>query len=284
MSFDLDNEEFKSADAKSGINEAGIHHNIAYRGVNMTSFDAKDNSGKKFIAAEFVFVERIRDEKGNITDGRQHKELYFKPETDPANVQYTPDKWEDDGKGGKVKGSKFTEEETVKLLKVDFARFLLDLSSALGYNAETFKQGLKSLKDDSFESAIDFFKKQCPPSDKTLISMKLLWDNNKKKKSSFIKLRVGPVIYYPWNKKIFDVYKPDRPTTLFMSDYEQTNNGKRMFTQADSAPAAAAGATASGTAPSTRQRYTEPASGGGSAEAPTSPTNPAGKDNPDDWI
>lgn len=50
--------------------------------------------------------------------------------------------------------------------------------------------------------------------------MKLLWDNNDKDKSSYLRLHHF-MTYYPFKNDIFDNWGKDRKTVLHISDYDK---------------------------------------------------------------
>jgi hypothetical protein len=227
---DMDNEEIKPQEAPAVINDSGILYNITFKGVTMTEYKDKKQAGVVYPAAEFLFEDE---------NGRLHKENYFKPKTDPAEIQYPVDKWEKIGEKW-TKTRKLSNEEMIKALNNDVMFFLMDLGEALSYTRDNIKATLS--KAETFEDAIQLFRDNYPPIKGKNINMKLLWDNNDNKKTSFLKLRVGgQLVYYPFMKKIFDKYAKGVPSSLKLEKYDEDNRMQRKYSQADKAPQEATG-------------------------------------------
>lgn len=214
-----DNDHLKPMEGSKNIQEAGIHHDMLFVGLNFVQFDSKKNTGEKYNAAEFVFR--------NATTGLEHKELYFEPASSPDQIkffkklgEFNNNKW--------VETREATKEEMVQLLQQEFGLFCLDLADAMRFDVTSINKGMSTAK--SFKEAVEIFKKMCPPSLSTKISIKLLFENNKKNETSFLKLHPFPIMYYPFKADIFDRYTPNVPSRLQISDYEFKNSMKREFT------------------------------------------------------
>ena len=208
--IDLDNESMAPAEGGDArIRTAGIHKNIKFLGVELIDSPATDK-WKGYVAAEFAFEN---------SDGEQHTELYFQPATTAEDVAFEIDKFEEVN-GKKVKTRKFTKEEMVTVVNNEFIYFLIDLADALGYPEQNAKQVLSKSKD--FKNAVALFKKSFPAGKRT-INMRLLFDNNKKKETSFLKLHYKGTLYYPFKADIFEAHVADRQSGLMISEWENTN-------------------------------------------------------------
>jgi hypothetical protein len=262
---DMDNEEIAPQEGPAIIGEAGIQYNIAYKGVSMTESKSKTEAGVVFPAAEFVFEDET---------GRQHKEKYFKPKTNPEDILYPADKWEKNKADGKwLKVRKLDNEEMIKALNNDVLFFLMDLGAALGYNRDTVKKVLSQA--ESFEEVIELFRVNYPPIVGKNINMRLLWDNSDNKKTSFLKLRTGgQLIYYPFMKSIFEPHKKGLPSSLKIEEYDKEHRMERKYTQASKAPQATG--EGGGEVASTEQKW-KPVPGASS-------TGAAGGGGDEDWI
>ena len=266
---DIDDEDIAPEAQAAVINSAGIKTNITFKGVDMVEVKPKDNPGKIMHAAEFVFEDEL---------GHRHVEKYFAPQTSADQLTYVLKKWvEVNNKWTATED--LSKEKTLKVLGNDVVFFLADLAEAMGYpDFEKIRQNIGS-RADNFAHAIEIFKKDYPPIPGKKINMKLLWDNNKKKKTSFLKIRTGMAVYYPFMTDLFDRYVADRPSTLTISPYDQENKMKRAFVQADRAPQNAQ-AGIGGTTTNERQEWKGPTDGGTPPPMGAGPA-PAGGDG---WI
>lgn len=208
--IDLDNESMAPSEGGDArIRTAGINLNIKFLGVDL--IDSQPTETKKgYVAAEFIFENQ---------EGEQHKEMYFQPPTTIDGVKFETDKYEDVN-GKKVKTRKFTKEEMIIVLNNEFIYFLLDLAESLGYPQQNAKQVLGKSKD--FKHAVELFKKSFPAGKKT-INMRLLYDNNKKAETSYLKLHYKNGLYYPYIGDTFEPYIEGRRSGLFISEWENAN-------------------------------------------------------------
>lgn len=154
----------------------------------------------------------------------------FEPPTRPEDVKICMDKYE---KGVAIR--KNTPEEQIRQDFNNRFYFYEQLAKAWIVSPEKFNNFKKSLKGspevlfkemfDTFFAAFPMEKNQDKP-----IDIKLIWNNNDKKRTSFLTLA------YPGaTNLVFAPYIPERPTMLSLTKYEE-GLVKRKFSMHDRAP------------------------------------------------
>jgi hypothetical protein len=258
----LDDEEFQPGEMAevAKIDHAGIHHDIVFSKAEIVSFGGKKDKSKTYMALKLEFTN---------PEGLTHIEQIFEPASDPDDITWNADKWgKVPGKEKREKIGSLTNQEMVQVLNNDVVYFLLDLAEALGHSFEKAKTAL--VKANTFKELCELFIKGVPAgNDKKRISMKLLWENNKKKQTSYLKLK-GLLDYYPFMADKFDTYVKDRNTVLFINDYESKT---RMRPEYDNSKAPAAGSGVSGGSTS-GDTYKAPSAQTAGSAAPGSDDDP----------
>jgi hypothetical protein len=253
----LDDEELLPGEAPgtARITTAGINHNLKITKFQLTEFDGKGaNKGKKFKALEL----ELENEEGET-----HRELIFEPPSDEDDVTWQADKYTI-VEGKRVKSGKLSNKEMVVVLNNDVVHFLLDLADALGYSYDKGKEQLGQA--NSFEELIKIFKKNFTYGEKKRISAKLLYDNNTKQSTSYLRLK-SMLSYYPFKADIFDVWVDKRQTVLFISEYENKNKMKATFDNSQ-APATGSGTSSGEKSSETYSGPAQTANSGSAAEDP----------------
>jgi hypothetical protein len=215
--INLDDEKFAPKDSASKIRTAGIHDKVKLVSVNLIDKAADPSKNKQaWTACEFVFENK---------EGQQHTELFMRPPFDASKVDPSKTtKWYDSVDGKAVSTRQATPEEHVTIMNNEFVHFLLDLGTAMGYDASAMKKVLG--KADDFKDLVSLFKTKYPPSPDRYINMKLAWQNNDpwndRPGSSWLKIYYSRFpMYYPRGNDMFEPYNPTREPGLKVSDYEK---------------------------------------------------------------
>lgn len=214
---DVDNENLAPQEGSNNIQEAGIHKDCIFKSLNLVVKPGKKDPNKPYTAAEFVFEDAT---------GRTHTEMYFKPATNESEITFCR-KYMEPVEGKMTATRECTKQEMLTLYANEYFYFLSDLADAMRYNVASVQTELKKAK--SFEDMTERFKRAVPPSPVTKIAIKLLWENNDKNETSFLKAHVQGIMYYPYKADIFDRHDPSLPTRLQISKYESDKNMTRKY-------------------------------------------------------
>ena len=217
------------------IEKAGITHNLKVR-LEMTSGDYKNEEAKaKAVDGKWhAFSVTVSDDAG-----LELTELYFMPPQKADDVMYPPKKFEM-VEGKMVETRDCTQQEALKILNNEFFAYLRDLGEALGFKTDEITQHLMK-NATGFIALGQAFVDRFKPSETTRISAKILWNNQKKKERSDLKIHGPYVSYYPYGNDFFDLYKENRPTLLKLSNWEMQNGMNAKFTNSADAPSSDAG-------------------------------------------
>lgn len=220
------------------IEKPGITHNLSVK-FALVDGDYKDAEAK---AASpdgkwHGFEVTVTDESG-----LELSEVYFMPPQKVEDVKFLQKDFQlTDGK--LVEAGDASPIKSLKIVNNEFMAYLIDLGEAMGYNNNDIKEKLRKHATGFINLAkgfIDNFK----PAENTRISAKILYNNNTKKETSFLKLHGPYTVYYPFGNDIFDVYAEGRPTLLKLSKWEAAQGMTKKFTNETDAPKT--GATTSG--------------------------------------
>lgn len=228
--YDLDNVPKTENSAPALIEKAGIAHNLSVS-VCLKDGDYKkeDMKGKKWHGFEVTLTD---------PQGLQLVELYFQPPQSAEEVgTWTPKKYElVEGKNVAIRDQ--SKEEAVKTLNNEFMAFLLDLGESFGFNVKDVQDHLfKAVKGGGgFVKLAQAFIDKFKPTENTRISAKLLYENNAKKGTSYLKVHGGFPVYFPYGNDFFDIYKEGRQTLLKVSAWETNNKLQKQFTNQSDAP------------------------------------------------
>lgn len=206
-------DEAKETKDSASIHKPGIHRNMQLIGVEIKTLESK--AGDAFTVTSLSFQNN---------EGVKFETSVFRPPASESECKpYTKDVWKNNKKTG--------EKEIVPASKVfksrnqDYLYLLVQLGMAV--SKSTWVQVIAKLKDstNTYESLTNAFIKHFGPANKlSNIDIKLMWDNNTKNKSSFLKLaKAGEY------NKIFAQYLADKPSFLTVSESELKNGMNRMF-------------------------------------------------------
>jgi hypothetical protein len=206
--------EAKETKDSASINKAGIHRNMTYIGCEIKKLESK--SGSSFTVTGLTFQN---------PDGIKFDTSIFRPPVSEEDCKpYSKAVW----KNGKDTGEKVvvSAKEVFKQRNQDYLYLLMQLGMAV--SKQTWVQVMDKLKKhtSSYEELTAGFIKNFPPNNvkHNNIDIKLIWENDHNKKTSFLKLaKAGEY------NKIFGVFIPGQPSFITMSDYELRNNSTRMY-------------------------------------------------------
>lgn len=242
--YDLGNVPKTESSAPALIDKAGIHHNLKPSiCLKEGDYKAEEYKGKKWHGFELTLTN---------PEGLQLTELYFMPpqKEDEVSDKITMKKYEVvDGKSVETRDQ--TKREILITLNNEFLGFLIDLGEAFGYAHKDVQDHLFKNTKKGFLGLAQAFIDKFKPSDNTRISAKLLWENNTKKETSFLKAHGTFCVYHPFGNDFFDIYKEGRQTLLKLSAWENNNKMVKKYTNTSDAPANTSGVNkaSSGNAP-----------------------------------
>lgn len=212
------------------IDKAGITHNLKVAiALKDGDYKAEDKKGQKWHGFEVVLTD---------PDGLQITELYFQPPTcvEEVNENIILKKYEVvDGRSVETRDQ--NKQEMLITLNNEFLAYLVDLGSSFGHNEKDVKEYLYKNTNKGFIGLAQAFIDKYKPTEKTRISAKLLWENNKKRETSYLKIHGSYTTYFPFGNDLFDIYTEGRPTLLKISKYEQDKKMKKLYTGTSDAPA-----------------------------------------------
>jgi hypothetical protein len=213
--FDFDNVPSTESASAPRIDTPGIHHNLR-AAIELAAgeyTDKSDPKNEKKVHWDALQL-TLTDE-----DNMQHVENYFAPPSRAEDVKYKQRLWQDvDGK--KVNTREATNEETLKILNMEYIAYLLDLGTAFGYKEKDIKEVLQRSSKGGFLSMTKAFIDKFKPADNRRISAKILWNNNDTKKRSDLQIHGSWPKYSPFGADLFDVWIEGRPSELEVTAYE----------------------------------------------------------------
>ncbi len=219
-------DETKETKDSASLNKAGIHRNMTYIGCEITELESK--AGTMFTVTKLAF---------QTPEGIKYETSVFRPPAKEADCKpYSKAVW----RNGKDTGEKevVSAKEVFKQRNQDYLYLLMQLGMAV--SKQSWIQVMEKLKKhtSSYEELTAGFIKNFPPNGAkhNNIDIKLIWDNDHNKKTSFLKLaRAGEY------NKIFGVYIPGSPAFITMSENELKKHMVRVYFPAPSAEGASDG-------------------------------------------
>jgi hypothetical protein len=235
--YDMDSVPETTNNAPARIDKPGITHNLKI-GFQLVEGDLKSEEAKKESKTGkwHGFEVILTDEAG-----LEMREVYFSPPQSVEEVKYLQKDYKMvDGKS--VEAGEATPKRSLQILNNEFFAYLIDLGEALGCTACEIKERLK-MHRTGFVPLCNGFMKEFKVAETTRVSAKILYNNNSKKETSFLKIHGSYPVYYPYGNDLFDEYKKDRPTLLKLSKWESENGMVKKFTNDSNAPSTDAPAT-----------------------------------------
>ena len=199
------------------VRDAGIYSGVKYMGIEYKKVEVNDKGEKKggYAILSFEIPKEIKAADGSITETQKllFDEMVFPYATKEADIKYFADHYEN---GTAIR--KNTPAEQMASDAEGFFIKMLQLGVAFGIPFATVKAKLRPAASDpenGFIKAIDIMRENFPVDKVPLIDIKLIWKNDKDKKTSF--LRLG----YSNNRKLaFAQHIPGQETKLFLDDYD----------------------------------------------------------------
>jgi hypothetical protein len=211
------------------VKKAGIYRKVRFEAFTFQPAEelpAKDGKEPVKLSAratlKLTVLEDIKNEKGDVTSTIEtiHEEAIYCPSCTEADILYFEDKWE---KGSKVGKKSATEQ--IKSNWEGFGMLLCQLGSALGDQFAIVKTKLEKYYSaysvDTFKNLVEGFNKEYSVErlKTTYIDFKVIWSNNDKKKTSFLKLARANATNF-----IFMAHNSNlKESSLALSDYELKN-------------------------------------------------------------
>lgn len=230
--YDMNDIPSTTGSGPARIDKPGITHNLKIV-CSLVSGDYKDVEAKA--ASEdgkwHGFEVKLTD-----PEGLEMSEVYFMPPQKVEDVKYLQKSYEIvDGKTTDVGDA--SPAKTLKILNNEFFAYLIDIGEAMGYTNGELKERLKKYAT-GFKTLAQGFIDNFKASENTRVSAKILYNNNKNKNTSFLKIHGPYTVYYPFGNDLFDIYRPDGKTLLKISTWEQKNGMVKMYTNESDAPTA----------------------------------------------